>query len=145
MDISKSNFDVTNPAVAIRLMCGLAYIPHILFKLNDLAGTMAFFSKIGLNPAGVFVMMAIASEAVCVFGLALGILVKWVGFLSAGLMMVAAYTVFVTKGAVWLWNLGGVEYITVLGVSSLVLAIHAWKQEFSAHGRLSLLVPRVSA
>jgi putative oxidoreductase len=144
MDISKSNFDVTNPTVAIRLMCGLAYIPHILFKLNDLSGTMAFFSKIGLNPAAIFVMMAITSEAACVLGLTLGILVKWAGLLSAGLMVVAAYTVFATKGAVWLWNLGGVEYITVLGVSSLVLAIHAWKQEITTHGRAFLFAPHGS-
>ena len=38
-------FDFTQPLTAIRVAAGLFYIPHILFKLTGIAGSLAFFAK----------------------------------------------------------------------------------------------------
>jgi putative oxidoreductase len=61
--------------------------------------------------------------------------------ISAVVMANAVIAVFHTKGAGWLWNLGGVEYLVFWGISSLALAANAWKQEWIEHGRVGLLAP----
>ena len=116
----------------LRILCGLFYLPHLLFKLRDLHGSLAFFGKAGFNPPGLFLALALAMETACLVGLTFNILVKWVGLISAAIMANAVVAVFNTKGVGWLWNLGGVEYLVFWGVSSLVLAANAWKQERGA-------------
>ena len=136
----KSDFDLTDPVVVLRLMCGLFYAPHILFKLGNMAGSAAFFGRV-LPYGEVMLYLALAAETACLIGLTLNILVKWLGFVSAGIMGIAVYATLMTKGAGWLWNLGGVEYLVFWGVSSVALAVHAWKQEKVRYGRFCLLVP----
>ncbi len=136
----RSDFDLTDPAVVLRLMCGLFYAPHILFKLGNMAGSAAFFGRV-LPYGEVMLYLAIAAETACLVGLTLNILVKWLGFVSAGIMGIAVYATLVTKGAGWLWNLGGVEYLMFWGLASVALAVHAWKQEKAQYGRFFLLVP----
>lgn len=134
----KSDFDLTDPVVVVRLMAGLFYVPHVLFKLNGIPGSLAFFGRAGFNPPGFWLTLAIAMEIACAVGLTLNIQTKWLGLVSAGVMGFAAYAVFATKGVAWMWNMGGVEYLTFWGVASAALAVHAWKQEWSANHRLSL-------
>ena len=57
-----SAFDFRNPIVPIRIMLGLLFIPHILFKLNDIPGSTAFFAKVGLQPAGA-ILWLLSDEA----------------------------------------------------------------------------------
>ncbi len=141
MAFQKSDFDVTDPAVAVRLMAGVFYVPHALFKLNGLEGAAALFGRIGFHPPMAWVGMAIAAELACAVALTLNIQVKWMGLVSAFVMLLAGYAVVMTKGPVWLWNFGGVEYIAFWGVASLALAAQAWKREYAAYGRVFLLWP----
>ncbi|MGX9964482.1 DoxX family protein [Roseomonas sp. F4] len=136
----KADFDVSDPVVVLRLLCGLFYAPHVLFKLNHMAGSAAFFGKVLPFPE-VFLYLAIAAELACLVGLTLNILVKWVGLLSAGVMAVAIYATLMTKGMGWMWNLGGVEYLVFWGIASASLAVQAWKHEQATYGRLSFLLP----
>ncbi|MBR0657911.1 DoxX family protein [Neoroseomonas oryzicola] len=136
----KSDFDLTDPVVVVRLMCGLFYAPHILFKLGNMAGSAAFFGRV-LPYGEVMLYLAIAAETACLVGLTLNVMVKWLGFVSAGIMAIAVYATVMTKGAGWLWNLGGVEYLVFWGVTSVALAVNAWKQEKARFGRFFLLVP----
>ncbi len=140
----KSDFDLTEPAVVLRLFLGLAYLPHILSKLQNMAGSTAFFAKVLPYPE-VFLYLALAAETVCLVGLTCNILVKWVGLVSTGVMAIAVYAIFATKGAGWMWNLGGVEYLALWGVGSLALAVHAWKHEIATHGRPALFFPQALA
>jgi putative oxidoreductase len=135
----RSGFDVTDPAVFFRMMLGALYVPHIVFKLTGMAGTLAFFEKAGFKPAMVFVVLALIFETISAVGLFFNLMVKWTGLISAAVLMVAAYAVFQTKGAGWLWNLGGVEYLVLWAGGSLMLAVHAWKQELEKYGRVYLL------
>lgn len=136
----KSDYDLTDPAVVLRLLCGLFYAPHILFKLGNMAGSAAFFGRV-LPYGEVMLYLAIAAETACLVGLTLNILVKWLGLVSAGVMAIAVYATLMTKGVGWLWNLGGVEYLAFWGVASVALAVHAWKQEKATYGRLFFLMP----
>jgi putative oxidoreductase len=139
MNEQRSGFDVTDPAVFFRMMLGALYIPHMLFKLMDLHGAAAFFEKAGFKPALFFVVLALVMESVAAAGLFFNILVKWTGLVSAGVLAVAVYAVFATKGAGWLWNLGGVEYLVLWAAGSFVFALNAWKQELAKYGRVYLL------
>jgi len=139
MRANRSSFDVTDPAVFFRMALGALYIPHILFKLMDLNGAQAFFGKAGFHPALFFVVLALVMESVSAFGLLFNVFVKYTGLISAGVIAVAIYAVVVTKGAGWLWNLGGVEYLVLWCAGSFVLALNAWRQEVAQYGRIFIL------
>ena len=124
---SSKDFDVTNPAVVVRLMAGLFYIPHITFKVMGFAGAQAAFAKMGFEPPLFWVSLAILTEALCAVGLTFNLYTRYVGFMSAGTMALAVYGTVAVKGTVWMWNFGGVEYLVFWGVASAVLAIQAWK------------------
>ncbi|ARQ01407.1 hypothetical protein CAK95_21590 [Pseudorhodoplanes sinuspersici] len=136
MTLSK-DFDLTNPTVVVRLMCGLFYLPHAFFKINGFEGSVAAFAKMGFEPAAFWVLLAIATELVCAVGLTLNLYTRYVGLASAGTMALAAYGTFATKGVHWMWNFGGVEYIVFWGVASLALAVHAWKDILARRIRVS--------
>ena len=131
MPSAKSNFDLTNPIVVVRLMCGLFYVPHVLFKIMGFSGSLVAFGKMGFEPALYWVLLAIVTETICAIGLTFDIQTRFVGLMSAGTMAFAAYGTFATKGVHWMWNFGGVEYIAFWGIASLALAVHAWTGERS--------------
>lgn len=141
MAAPNNRFDLSNPLVAIRIMCGLLFVPHILFKLNGMEGAAAFFAKAGFEPAMPFVVLALIAESIAAIGLVFDILTKWTGLLAAVVMAGATQAVLATKGAVWLWNFGGIEYNVVWCAISLILAVHAWRQERADHGRNFFLFP----
>jgi putative oxidoreductase len=122
------DFDLTNPIVVIRLMAGLLYVPHTLFKITGFAGSLAAFGAMGFQPPLFWVSLAILVEAICAVGLTFNFYTRYVGLMSAGTMVLAAYGTFMTKGVHWMWNFGGVEYIVFWGIASLAVAVHAWKQ-----------------
>ena len=129
---ARQDFDLTNPAVAVRLMAGLFYVPHIVFKLTGIAGSLAAFGKMGFEPPVFWLSLAILTETLCAIGLTFNLYTRYVGFMSAGTMAFAVYGTFATKGVHWMWNFSGVEYLVFWGVASAVLAIQAWKETLAA-------------
>jgi putative oxidoreductase len=122
------DFDLTNPIVVVRLMAGLFYVPHTLFKITGFAGSLGAFGAMGFQPPAFWVCLAILVEAICAVGLTFNLYTRYVGLMSAGTMVLAAYGTFVTKGVHWMWNFGGIEYIAFWGVASLALAVHSWQE-----------------
>lgn len=141
MAAPQTRFDLSDPLVVIRILCGLLFVPHILFKLNGMDGAAVFFAKAGFHPAMLFVVLALIAETISAIGLVFGILTKWTGLLSAVVLAGATQAVLATKGGVWLWNLGGIEYNVFWCAISLILAAHAWRQERTVYGRNFLLSP----
>lgn len=141
----RENFDFTNGVNIIRVMAGAFYAPHIIYKMVGFDGSLAFFAKAGLEPAGLFLVLALITETVCCLGLFFGILTRWVGVLSAGAMTVAAYATIATKGIGWYWNKGGVEYLVFWGVTSLALALIAWRRHWADHPQSRKLINAVLA
>lgn len=141
---AKKDFDLTNPIVVVRLMAGLFYIPHVLFKVLGFSGSLVGFAKMGFEPPVFWVSLAILTEAICVVGLTFNIYTRYVALMSAGTMALAAYGTFATKGVHWMWNFGGVEYIAFWGIASLALAVHAWKEVWSAEKGFARLTVAVA-
>jgi putative oxidoreductase len=137
--LDSRDFDLTNPTVVVRLMAGLFYVPHVVFKISGFAGSLVAFGNMGFQPPLFWVSLAIATEVLCAVGLTFNLYTRYVGLFSAGTMALAAYGTFATKGLHWMWNFGGVEYIVFWGVCSLALAVNAWKQVLSAEKGVSRL------
>lgn len=135
----KSAFDFSNPITPIRIMLGLLFLPHIAFKLADIPGSVAFFGKIGLHPAPAMVWLAIAMETASAVCLVFGIIPKWTGFMAAAVMATATFAVLQIKGAVWLWNFGGVEYNVFWMTLCALVSVYAWRAERAKYGRNFLL------
>jgi len=138
MTIRREDFDVSDPVVVVRLMCGLLYVPHVLFKVLGFSGSLIGFAKMGFEPPVFWVSLAIATETICAVGLTLNLHTRYVGLMSAGVMAFAAYGTFATKGLHWMWNFGGVEYIAFWGIASFALAVHAWKAVLADSTRAAL-------
>lgn len=127
----KQNFDIRDSINIIRMISGAFYLPHVIYKIVGIDASLAFFAKAGLEPAGLFLLLSLLTETTCSIGLFFGILVRWVGILSAGAMMVACYATFATKGLGWYWNKGGIEYLIFWAIVSLALAWIAWQRHWA--------------
>jgi putative oxidoreductase len=140
----KGAFDFSKPLVPVRIILGLIFIPHVLFKLADIPASTAFFAKVGFNPPGFFVWLGIAMESASAICLVLGILPKWAGLMASAVMCTAIGAVLQTKGLVWLWNFGGIEYNVVWAALCAIVAIYAWAEERATYGRSFLLFPQAA-
>lgn len=137
-------FDLTDPMVVVRIICGAFYFPHAISKIIGFSGSVAFFTRAGFYPPEAFVVLSIVMELTCAIGLTFGLFPKYLGIVSAGLMAVAAYATIVTKGLGWFWAQGGIEYLVFWGVASLAVALHAWNREPGVFGRFAFRLRRES-
>ena len=124
MSITASAFDLTNPAVILRLICALFFFPHMYFKVvGNPPPALGFFIKAGFKPPATWMYIAGAIETVLTIGLVLGIYTQYVGFIAfIHLLVAAAATYKVTKS--WIWVIGGVEYCIFWALCCLVVAMH---------------------
>ncbi|ANC92493.1 DoxX family protein [Azospirillum humicireducens] len=123
--------DRFSPALAmngVRILLGLFYAPHVYQKLSGIDASLGFFAKAGLEPAPLFLGLAILCESLAFVTLVGGFFTRWTALLSAGCMVVAAYAIFATKGVNWYWAKGGVEYLVLWGLLSLAVAADAWRR-----------------
>lgn len=130
----QSRFDVSDPMVVTRILCGLFYFPHAISKITGFAGTVGFFTKAGFAPAEAFVVLSIVMELTCAIGLTFGVFTKYLGVVSAGLMVVAAYAIVQVYGLGWFWAGHGIEYLVFWGVASLAVALDAWNRNPGVFG-----------
>ncbi|WP_083897445.1 DoxX family protein [Azospirillum sp. B506] len=121
-------FSPALPMNMVRILLGLFYAPHVYQKLSGIDASLGFFAKAGLEPAPLFLGLAIICEAVALVTLVSGLFTRWTALLSAGCMVVAAYAMFATKGVNWYWAKGGVEYLVLWGLLSLAVSADAWRR-----------------
>ncbi|WP_234051865.1 MULTISPECIES: DoxX family protein [unclassified Xanthobacter] len=114
--------------VVIRVICGLFYFPHSISKIVGFTGTVGFFTRAGFYPPEGFVVLSVIMELTSAIGLTLGLFPKYLGILSAGLMLVAGYATARVHGLSWFWAGHGVEYLVFWGVASLAVALDAWNK-----------------
>lgn len=128
--IKAENFDLTNGFNILRIICGAFLFPHVLGKFAAgavSAGTAGFFAKAGFHPPEVWVLIAAASETAAGIALVLGICTRFAALGAVALMLLAVYSLQVVKGFGWTWNTGGYEYPVFWALTSLAVAIEAWK------------------
>ncbi|MFA9438287.1 DoxX family protein [Uliginosibacterium sp. sgz301328] len=116
-------YDVPPALVVLRIACGVFFIPHILFKLGNLAGATAFFAKAGIPYPDLFVYVAIALESLAALGLIIGVQVRRAALLGVTTLCAAAVATWLTSNTVWLWNQGGAEYPIFWALACVVVAI----------------------
>lgn len=129
MSQCSSRFDVTDPMVVTRLLCGLFYFPHSISKLLGFTASVGFFTRAGFYPPEFFVVLSITMELLCGICLTFGLFTKYAGVVSAGLMAVAGYAIVAIYGLGWFWGGHGVEYLVFWAIASLAVALNAWNQD----------------
>jgi putative oxidoreductase len=128
--VRAENFDLSNGLNILRIICGLFLFPHVMGKFaagTVSAGTAAFFAKAGFHPAEVWVCIAAVFETAAGVALVLGICTRFAALGAAVLLAIAVYSLQVVKGFGWTWNTGGYEYPVFWAITSLAVALEAWK------------------
>ena len=128
--VRAENFDLSNGLNILRIICGLFLFPHVMGKFAAgavSAGTAAFFARAGFHPPEVWVCIAAVSETAAGVALVLGICTRFAALGAAALLAVAVYSLQVVKGFGWTWNTGGYEYPVFWAITSLAVALEAWK------------------
>lgn len=103
----------------VRVAAGVMLVPHGAMKLfGGMAGTIGFFSQIGLEPAALLAWYVALLEFVGGILLAAGFLTRIVAAQIVGLLAVA---VTVHWGNGFAWTQGGYEYPLMWGVIALAI------------------------
>jgi putative oxidoreductase len=73
------------------------------------------------------VYIAALFETAAAVALVLGLCTRFAALGAFALLAVAVYSLQVVKGFGWTWNTGGYEYPVFWAITSLAVAIEAWK------------------
>lgn len=119
------HLNLIDPVVALRILCGLFFIPHIAAKIFARPVTLGFFQAAGYRPAELFMWVALVVETIVAICLILGLLLPYAAGVAALFMLVAAVSVFKVSKGRWLWNLGGCEYLIFWAVACGVVALNS--------------------
>lgn len=114
-----------DPIVALRIVCGLFFIPHIAAKIYARPVTLGFFQAAGYRPAAFFMYLALVVETIVSAFLILGLFLPYTAWVAALFMLVAAGSVFKVSKGKWLWNLGGCEYLIFWVAACGIVALNS--------------------
>jgi putative oxidoreductase len=96
---------------AIRVACGLFFLPHTFAKLRNVDRASILFDKGGLRPPRLFVIFTAAMEIVAAFGLVSGLYPRVAALIAATVLVVASYAIARNHGLMWRWQHPGIEYM----------------------------------
>jgi putative oxidoreductase len=120
-----ANFDFSDGYVVLRLICGLFFIPHAIFKItNREASLFGLLETAGFKPVAVWGYTAMAWEWIVALCLITGFQTRYAASAGAIFLFVAAATAFKVSKKQWLWNLGGCEYPVFWGTCCVIVAMH---------------------
>jgi putative oxidoreductase len=96
---------------AVRIVCGLFFLPHTIAKLRNIERASQFFDKAGLVPPRLFVVLTTILEVVAACGLISGLYPRLGATIAAGILLVAAGAIARVHALKWRWQHPGVEYM----------------------------------
>ena len=96
---------------AVRVVCGLFFLPHTIAKLRNIEHASQFFDKAGLVPPRLFVVLTTVLEVVAACGLISGLYPRLGATIAAGILLVAAGAIARVHALKWRWQHPGVEYM----------------------------------
>jgi putative oxidoreductase len=96
---------------AVRVVCGLFFVPHTVAKLRDIERASGFFDQAGLRPARLFVVLTALLEVTAAFGLVSGLYPRIGATIAAGILLVAACAVARVHALKWRWQHPAIEYM----------------------------------
>jgi len=107
---------------AIRIVCGLFFLPHTVAKLMHIDRASQLFHKVGFRPARVFVVLTATMELIAAACLISGYYVKVGATLAAIVLFGAAYAIGRNHGLKWRWQHPGIEYMLFWAIICLFVA-----------------------
>ena len=102
---------IVDARTAVRIICGLFFLPHTAAKLRNIERASQFFDKAGLRPARCFVVLTTVLEVVAACGLISGLYPRLGATIAAGILLVAAGAIARVHALKWRWQHPGVEYM----------------------------------
>lgn len=124
--LSAASFDITNGAVLLRITCALFFIPHMYFKtVGDPPPASKTFTNAGFPNPLLVMRIALVIELITSTLLFLDIYTRYVALVCAGILSVAAVTLFFAndKKWIWLWPKGGIEYAVFWAICLVAVAL----------------------
>jgi putative oxidoreductase len=96
---------------AVRVVCGLFFLPHTIAKLRNIERASGFFDKAGLRRPPFFVVLTALLEVIAAFGLISGLYPRIGATIAAGILITAAYAIARLHELKWRWQHPGIEYM----------------------------------
>jgi putative oxidoreductase len=96
---------------ALRILCGLWFLPHIIGKLRNIERAAPTFEKVGFRPGRTFVYLTVTMEVIAAIGLVAGIFEKVAAALAVLVLLGASYAVLRMNGFNWRWQKQGPEFM----------------------------------
>ena len=127
---SAESFDLSNPAVVLRLLCVFFLLPHMYFKaFGNPPPAIKTFIDAGYPKPLLFVRLALISEVNIALALLFDIYTQYAALMLAALLLVAATTVYFAneKKWLWIWVKRGKEYPVFWACMCIVLAMLYWQ------------------
>lgn len=127
--LSAASFDLTNGVVLLRITCALFFIPHMYFKtIGDPPPASKTFIDAGYPNPLLFMRIALVVEFVTATLLFLDIYTQYMALICAGLLIVAAGTLFFANDRqwIWIWRKGGKEYPVFWALCLVALSLLSW-------------------
>lgn len=109
-------------ATLLRVLCGVWFAPHALFKALNVERASQTFEKAGFKPGRFFVLLTICLEILAGTGLVLGIQPRAAASLAVLVLLGAAYAVVRINGWNWRWQKQGPEYM-LFWAAACVIAV----------------------
>jgi putative oxidoreductase len=102
---------IVDARTAVRIVCGLFFLPHTIAKLRNIERASLFFDKAGLRPSRFLVVLTTVLEVVAAFGLISGLYPRLGATIAAGILLVAAIAIARVHALNWRWQHPGIEYM----------------------------------
>jgi putative oxidoreductase len=102
---------IVDSRTAIRVVCGLFFLPHTIAKLGNIERASEFFDKAALRPPRFFVVLTTLLEVIAAFGLVSGLYPRVGATIAAGILIAAAYAIARVHELKWRWQYPGIEYM----------------------------------
>ena len=110
-----------DPLVALRVLCGLWFVPHCIGKLRNVdAAATNSFSKAGLPQPHKLVVVTILTEIVAAIGLIFGVFERAAAGLAVLVLAGASYAVVRIHGVQWRWQNMGPEFMVFWAFACII-------------------------
>lgn len=107
---------------ALRVLCGVFFLPHLVLKFVFFPDTLKFFQRAGFPFGKQLIFLDAAIEIAVAAMLILNIAPRFAACVAALHLLVAAGAVWRANGHTWRWNRGGPEYPIFWSIICLIVA-----------------------
>lgn len=110
---------VLDARTAVRVVCGMFFLPHTIAKLSKIDRASMLFDKVGFRPPRFFVVLTALMEIFAAFGLVTGLYPRVAAIAATIVLVGAAYAIARTHTLMWRWQHPGIEYMLFWAVICL--------------------------